>query len=140
MVNMYNRYYMSFSKAKFALERIAEDDFWIDSACFDTQQALEFLIKHILNIKNVNYNKVHSISYLTDLLLDTGFDFPRSDELLLLADTITSWEEGSRCGSGIKTSVKTINRVLNIIKSLDDEFLKNASKNNNLPEVKELEF
>ena len=65
----------------------------LDKACFDAQQALEFLMKAILLEYAVPFEKTHDILYLSGLLDQTGIVFDQKENLDLLATTITSWEE-----------------------------------------------
>lgn len=60
-------------------------------AAFDTQQALEFLIKHILTEHNIRYAKNHKIA---DMLskLDTLHIFDASVKLRPYADRVYEWE------------------------------------------------
>ena len=95
----------------------------LDKACFDAQQALEFLIKAILLNYNIHFSNSHNIVYLASLLETTGLKFDKSDDLQLLADTITSWEEKGRYYDGIKTKKETVQRVYNIMKSIEEAFL-----------------
>jgi hypothetical protein len=46
------------------------------------------------------------------------------DSLELLTSTITDWEESSRYGKGVRTTVQTIQRVHNIYESMNKAFLK----------------
>lgn len=46
------------------------------------------------------------------------------------ASTITDWEESSRYGKGVRTTVQTIQRVHNIYESMNQAFLKTQEKNN----------
>ena len=100
MSTMYSRSVAMLSQAKNALLSVQEDDAFLDVACFETQQAVEFLIKAIL------------------LALE------------LLSSTITDWEESSRYGKGIRTTVQTIQRVHNIYDSMNEAFLKTQEENN----------
>lgn len=63
-------------------------------------------------------------------LEETEFTFEKWDSLDLLADTITDWEENSRYGKGIRTTVQTVRRVHNIYKSMNEAFLKIQEENN----------
>jgi HEPN domain-containing protein len=117
-------------QAKNALSCISEDEAYLDVACFETQQAIEFLIKAILLENGVPYDKSHDIRYLLTLLEDIPFEFDKMEALDLLADTITDWEESSRYGKGVRTTVQTVQRVHNIYNSLNDAFLKTQEINN----------
>ncbi len=130
MCLMLNRSKVSLKKAKDALEiyEICNGEEWLDSACFDSQQAIEFLLKGILLEYGVYFERSHDIGYLASLLNESGFVFSRMDELILLAGTITAWEEGGRYGQGIRTSVDTVHRIHNIYKELLETFLEDQAE------------
>ena len=132
MSTMYSRSVVMLEQARSALEKVTEDDAYLDAACFETQQALEFLLKAVLLEHGVTYEKTHDIRYLMELLDQTGFKFDESKHgaLDLLSDTITDWEEGSRYGSGVRTSVQTVRRVHNIYYSINEAFLAGQERNN----------
>ena len=130
MSTMYSRSVAMLSQAKNALLSVQEDDAFLDVACFETQQAVEFLIKAILLENGIPYDKSHDISYLLSLLEDIPFEFEKQDALELLPSTITDWEESSRYGKGIRTTVQTIQRVHNIYDSMNEAFLKTQEDNN----------
>lgn len=131
MCMMVNRSRVSLKKSKDALEifEICNGEEWLDSACFDAQQAIEFLLKGILLEYGIAFDKSHSIDYLVSLLDETSFAFTKHDDLILLASTITSWEEGSRYGQGIRTSVNTVKRIHNIYNNVLEAFLEVQQKN-----------
>lgn len=123
MSTLYDRSKVSIWKASLSLQHVADDDAFLDSACFDTQQAIEFILKFILSEHGVSYKKTHDIRYLAELLDTTTFKFDKSAELNNMADTITNWETGSRYGSGVRTTVKAIHNAHDIYKSIDDAFM-----------------
>lgn len=131
MCMMVNRSRVSLKKSKDALEtfEICNGEEWLDSACFDAQQAIEFLLKGILLEYGIVFEKSHDINYLVSLLDDSGFEFAKHDDLLILSSTITSWEEGSRYGKGIRTSVNTVKRIHNIYDDILSAFLDIQEKN-----------
>ena len=131
MSTMYSRSVAMLEQSKNALGKVNEDEAYLDVACFETQQAVEFLIKAILLENGIAYDKTHDIRYLASLLDEIGFEFDKKDALELLSDTITDWEESSRYGKGIKTTVQTVQRIHNIYNSLNDAFLETQEKNNN---------
>lgn len=124
MSTMYSRSLVMLEQSKTALSRVGEDDAFLDVACFEAQQAIEFLLKAVLLDNGIPYDKSHDIRYLLSLLDATDFSFDKYDTLDLLADTITDWEEHSRYGKGIRTSVQTVQRVHNIYKSINEAYLK----------------
>jgi len=128
---MVNRSRVSLKKSKDALEtfEICNGEEWLDSACYDAQQAIEFLLKGILLEHGVMFEKTHDIMYLISLIDETRFCFSKRDDLIMLASTITSWEEGSRYGKGVRTSVNTVRRIHNIYNDILDAFLEEQEKN-----------
>lgn len=129
MSTMYSRSVVMLDQAKTTLSKVADDDAYLDAACFETQQAIEFLLKAVLMDNGVPYDKSHDIRYLLSLVDQTGFTFDKHDTLDLLADTITDWEEHSRYGKGVRTSVQTVQRVHNVYKSINDAYLRIQEKN-----------
>lgn len=129
MSTMYSRSVVMLEQAKNALEHSDLDEAYLDIACFETQQAIEFLIKAILLENGKPYNKSHDIRYLLSLLEETEFYFEKMEALELLADTITDWEEYSRYGRGVRTTVQTVQRIHNIYKSMNEAFLEMQEKN-----------
>ncbi len=131
MSTMYSRSAVRLSQAKEALSKVSLDEAYLDTACFDTQQAIEFLIKAILLESGVPYNRSHDIRYLLSLLKENNFEFESSDALELLADTITDWEESSRYGKGVRTSVQTVQRIHNLYDKMNSAFMAMQEKNQN---------
>lgn len=62
MSTLYDRSKVSIWKASLSLQHVADDDAFLDSACFDTQQAIEFILKFILS--------EHGVSYKRHMILD----------------------------------------------------------------------
>lgn len=130
MSTMYSRSVAMLQQSKNALTKVSEDDAYLDVACFETQQAIEFLMKAILLENGIPYDKSHDIRYLLSLIESVNFKFDKQESLDLLSDTITDWEEGSRYGRGVRTTVQTVQRVHNIYKSMNEAFLVMQEKNN----------
>ena len=130
MSTMYSRSVAMLTQSQNALTKVADDDAYLDVACFEAQQSLEFLMKTILLENGIPYDKSHDIRYLLSLMKSTGFEFEKQDSLELLADTITDWEEGSRYGKGVRTTEQTVRRVYNIYNSMNKAFLLTQEKNN----------
>jgi HEPN domain-containing protein len=124
---MIKRSKVSLKKSKDALEtfEICNGAEWLDSACYDAQQAVEFLIKGILLNNGIYFDKTHDIAYLNSLLEENDIIFSKQQDLCALAGTITSWEESFKYGTKIKTTVNTVRRIYNIYNDLLDTFLKN---------------
>lgn len=138
MSTLYDRSKVSIWKASLSLQHATGDDAFLDSACFDTQQAIEFILKFILSEHGTNYKKTHDIRYLAELLDTTTFKFDKSAELNNMADTITNWETGICCGSDIRTTVEAIHSAHDIYKSINDAFMRMQESLNRNP--KPLQF
>ena len=138
MSTLYDRSQVSIWKASLSLQHVAGDDAFLESACFDTQQAIEFILKFILSEHGANYKKTHDIIYLAELLDTTTFKFDKSAELNNMADTITNWETGICCGSDIRTTVEAIHSAHDIYKSINDAFMRMQENLNRNP--KPLQF
>lgn len=118
---------------KYSEQELADSkgyDSTLDKACFDAQQALEFLLKAILLNYNILFERTHDITYLAELLDRTDLRFAEAEELQLLAATITSWEEKGRYYEGVRTKKETVERVYRIMDSLEAAFLEEQQKNN----------
>ena len=87
-------------------------------------------MKAILLENGIAYDKSHDIRYLLSLLKEVDFTFDKQDALEMLSDTVTDWEEGSRYGKGVRTTVQTVQRVHNIYKSMNETFLESQERNN----------
>lgn len=130
MSTMYEKY---MTWKKYSIQELNDSrgyDSILDKACFDAQQALEFLMKAILLEYGITFDKTHDISYLAELLEKTGITFDEKEELDTLAATITSWEEKGRYYEGIKTKKETVKRVYKIMDALNEAFLRVQAENN----------
>lgn len=123
MNKMYRKSKIWMNQAKESLKHVSEDDIYIDMACYNSQQAIEFILKSVLQEKGIQFEKSHDIRYLLNLIPD-DFTFTKRDALELIADTITDWEQKSRYGDGVKTSVQTVQRTHNIYNSIDVSYVK----------------
>ena len=81
MSTMYSRSVAMLRQAKNAILSVSEDDAFLDVACFETQQAVEFLIKAILLENGIPYDKSHDIRYLLVLLEEIPFTFEKQEAL-----------------------------------------------------------
>lgn len=118
MSNLYDRCRVRLESSKNLLKKVSEDDAYLDSAAFDAQQSLEFMLKFIMSERNIQYPKTHSILLLYKYLSAAGFTFDDEGRLLVYADAITEWETESRYGQGVKTTVQFIKECHEITESL----------------------
>ena len=105
------------------------EDAYFEIALFNTQQAIEFILKAVLLEYGVEFetkgNQGHNIQNLVELIREkTNFMFERQEDLELLASTITFWEASSRYKTGISVKIDTVQRVLNIYKEIEKNLMK----------------
>lgn len=124
------------SKEAVMLYESGNDELWLDSACFDAQQAIEFLMKGILEQygkvfgpNDLDIKKGHSISYILEQLDDTGFLFEEHDALEQISFVLTDWEQKGRYGTGLHTSVSTLRKIYRIYDSIFAAFLQMQEDN-----------
>lgn len=103
------------------------DDLYLNNACFACQQALEYLLKGILQYFDIDFCQSgkdgHNIKNLLNLILDnTPINFESKDKLLKLSDTISKWETQGRYTLGIKIKMDTLRNIKNIYKEIEDNF------------------
>lgn len=134
MCKMIKRGLITLDKSKYSLSKYKceSDDIWLDSACYDAQQSLEFLMKGILASKGVVVgdeendipkNQGHNIRHLLSRLTKEGFTFDKIDDLTSLANTITSWEEEGRYSPGVHVHEQTLHRVYKIFDSMYNAYI-----------------
>lgn len=137
MCRMINRSKVAYETSKMQLDyyKDGKGDAWLDSACFNAQQAVEFLIKGILLSNGIYFGENgldkkqgHVIDFLLEQLEEINFTFEKLEELELLSATLTSWEQGARYGEGIRTSAKTLHRIYKIYDSMLEQFLSESEQ------------
>ena len=138
MSNLYDRYKRWLKISKDSLAEAGFDDAALDAAAFNAQQAMEFLLKYIMDCKNVPYHKTHNIRELLVGLRDSGFSFDNMDAAMREADRITSWEAGSRYGSGATTVKGLIEDSYKIIESIDTAWIEENKPTNKKKSVSDL--
>lgn len=129
MSNMLGRSKIFLRQSKDCLNKIAEDDCNMDIACFNAHQALELLLKHIIESYGLQAPKTHMIDDLLVYAETGGFKYSDSDSLKNLAWEVNKWETVSRYGSGIKTTTDKIKQVYVHIQKIENEFLEDINKN-----------
>ena len=120
--------------AKNAMSRIRENDAFMDCACFNIQQAIEFLLKYELDTIKVKYGETHNIMELVRLFKNSKYDLSTIENLFMMADTITEWEFNIRNGKDIIVTRRRIVMACTIYYDLLDLFqgrTKNDDNNDN---------
>lgn len=130
-----SKVWLSYSKDSLEKYKSGAGDEWLDGACYNAQQSIEFLMKGILLGYGIYFGRDgldkrlgHDIAFILEQLNNTGFTFDRYEDLDMLAITLTSWEEKGRYGEGIRTSVQTLHRVYKIYDSLLESYLESVEQ------------
>lgn len=89
-----DRAYRNIKAAKANYNLKNDDEFFLNLTGYLLQQALEFAIKHVLEVNGVSYPYTHKIDILLDLLPGDKYDVPSN--IRMSHGTITSWESQTR--------------------------------------------
>lgn len=113
------------SRSKIALEHaladynnIDKNDCYLDSCCFHLQQAIEFLLKGIVEMNGIQYAENHDIRANLNILNRMNIEIPCEKELRMMASTLYSWETESRYKDSFIAAVKDVDEVFEIAKKL----------------------
>lgn len=109
---------------------VSTDDSFVDGACFQLQQSMEFALKYLAEIMGIPYERTHDIRKLVECIKDsTDISIPVLDKVLQNADTYTSWEIKSRYTDdfiAVRKDVEYAFKVASELVSYIDNFSKTA--------------
>lgn len=120
MSKLLSRSKISLEHAKSDYAKIDSHDCYLDSCCFHLQQAIEFLLKAIVEMNGAQYAENHDIRANLNILNRLNVDIPCEKELRTMASTLYSWETESRYKEGFIAAVKDVDEVLAISKKLEE--------------------
>lgn len=136
MSKLLRRAYARLVSAKSNIERVSEDDAFLDTACFDVQQSLEFALKYWIELSGLGYARTNDIANLIAQLVAHGERADVLTEINNNANLYTSWETRSRyyddfCSTvhDVTVAVELSTKLINLLKSFsnpnekDDAFL-----------------
>lgn len=113
------------SRAKVAYEhaqtdylKIYESDPYLDSCCFHLQQAIEYLLKGIVELNGLSYAENHDIRANLNIMNRENIELPCEKDLRIKADTLYKWETESRYKDSFIAAVKDIEEVMAIAREL----------------------
>ena len=118
MSKLLSRSKISLEHAKADYSKIDTNDCYLDSCCFHLQQAIEFLLKGIVEMNGAQYAENHDIRANLNLLNKLNVKIPCEKELRLLASTLYSWETESRYKESFIAAVKDVDEVFEIANTL----------------------
>lgn len=82
------------------------DEYFLSIACYHYQQAIEKLLKYLINLYGEKYPATHDIAVLCNVAEKLGIQI--SNELGLLATTLTDWESKTRCNANIVATIQQL--------------------------------
>jgi len=129
MVDMYDRFLVSYEKSACMLEKSKSNDAYLDSACYDLNQAFNFLLRHILLVLGEDYASWHDIENLGNFLYLTGFHFDEEECLANLGTIISKWDNNARYGGGVNVTAHFVREVYKVLDSLHLAYLELVKKN-----------
>lgn len=113
------------ASVKYCMERRHEDDAFLDVACFDLQQSIQFALSYWLEMLNIQHDRTLSIVDLISQLAAHGENADILFEINNNADLYKYWEECSReCDNfscalqDVTATVELATRLITHIKSI----------------------
>ncbi|MCM1172517.1 MAG: HEPN domain-containing protein [Clostridium sp.] len=93
---------------------ISTDDAYLDSCCFNVQQAIEQALKFLIEI----YGGVHTEDYdayvQLNKLLESPVNIPRVSELHNLANTLNNWKMEAWYSESFTASIEDLDKAISI--------------------------
>lgn len=102
-----------FAKMNFEYLKATSDDMFVNMIAYHIQQAVEKLIKYLIERKGKRYPKTHDITELIDTCEEISIVIPQ--EIIENDVLITKWCTQTRYNINFKASVRKIEMLLPII-------------------------
>ncbi len=125
MSKLLRRAYARLVSAKSSLEHIDEDDAFLDTACFDVQQSMEFALKYWIEMSGLGYARTHDISNLVSQLIAHGVRADVLYEINNNASLYTSWETRARYYNDFSSTLHDVTTAIDLSDKLI-EFIKTS--------------
>lgn len=113
------------TSVRYCIERRHEDDAFLDTACFDLQQSIQFALSYWLEMLNVQHDKTLSIVDLISQLVAQGENADILFEINNNTDLYKYWKECSReCDNfsctlqDVTAAVELATRLITHVKSI----------------------
>lgn len=92
------------------------DEYFLSIVCYHYQQAIEKLLKYLINLYGERYPTTHDIAVLCNMVVSLGIQL--SDKLGILATTLTDWESKTRYNVNIVATIQQLDYADAIYKEL----------------------
>ena len=120
MSKLYARAKVKLENALADYRKISNDDAYVDDCCYNLQQAIEMMLKYMVEMTGHNYVENHDIRAQINSLDAAGVQIPARDKLRSLAVTINEWETKSRYSNTFTALIDDINDAIAIAQKLSD--------------------
>lgn len=96
MSKLFNRGKIRFQSAQANWNHRLEDDAFVDAACFDLQQAIEFILKYLVEMQGEAFIRNHDLNAQLNKLARLGIWAPVLEKIKSKAYIFNSWETETR--------------------------------------------
>lgn len=134
MSKLFSRAKTRLQTAKYSWKMRREDDSYVDAACFDLQQCMEFCLKTLVELNNESYVQNHDLRAQLNKLAKIGVNFPVFEKIAQNASTFNSWETESR----YKDSFVALSQDVELAFQICEELIQNVDElitKENLPKI-----
>ncbi|MGL5675282.1 MAG: HEPN domain-containing protein [Cellulosilyticaceae bacterium] len=107
-----------FAKMNFEYLKTTSDDMFVNMIAYHIQQAVEKLLKYLIEVKGKRYPKTHDITELIDACEPLNITIP--EEIINNDVLITKWCTQTRYNINFKASIRKIELLLPVV----EEWLK----------------
>lgn len=116
------------SRAQVALENaehnyklIQQDDAYLDAACYNIQQAIEFALKFLVEMTGQQYAENHDIRANINILNRVDYHISYEAEIKNMASTLYSWETETRYKDSFVAVIADVENAFAYARALVDE-------------------
>ena len=106
--------------AAYDYQRLSEDDCYLETCCFCLQQAIEFMLKGIVELNGAQYAENHDIRANLNILHRMEVSIPYEKELRTIANTLYQWETESRYKDSFIAAVADVEEAFVYARALKD--------------------
>lgn len=117
MSDLCNKAIRDIKTVEWAKSQLGNDEDFMDIACYHTEQAIEKLLKFIIELSGENYPKTHDITRLC-AIIEKLPNIILPDNLIMMSETLTLWEATSRYRDIFKATVRQLEITQKIFEEL----------------------
>ena len=118
MSKLYSRAKVRLHSAENNWKMRKEDDAYIDAACFDLQQSIEFSLNALIKLHGDNYVQNHDLRAQLNKLAKLNVDYDVFQKIAQNASTFNSWETEARYENSFTALEEDVQLAFQISKEL----------------------